>query len=155
MVITFVSKAVMRPKRQFVHSKAFYVEVFLEAWTGLGEVDVQEALKMRYLPWEKKREERRKESTVWGRVMSLCEEEKKGWETRTVRLVPHAIPRPILRAQVSALAQGITINEYIKTNRTQAWKFYIYFSLSSNTWLWGGGRNWDIGIDTYRLLCLK
>ena len=31
MVITFVSKAVMRPKRQFVHSKAFYVEVFLEA----------------------------------------------------------------------------------------------------------------------------
>ena len=50
MVITFVSKAVMRLKRQLVHSKAFRVEVFLEACTGLGEVNVQEALKMRYLP---------------------------------------------------------------------------------------------------------
>ena len=31
MVITFVSKTVMRLKRQLVHSKAFCVEVFLEA----------------------------------------------------------------------------------------------------------------------------
>ena len=49
-MITFVSKAVMRLKRQLVHSKAFRVEVFLEACTGLGEANVQEALKMRYLP---------------------------------------------------------------------------------------------------------
>ena len=31
MVITFVSKTVMRLKRQLVHSKAFCVEVFLKA----------------------------------------------------------------------------------------------------------------------------
>ena len=85
--------------------------------------------------------------------MSLCEEENKEWERMTVRLVPHAIPRPVLRAQVSALAQGTAINEYIKTNRTQAWKFYIYFSLSSNTWLWGVGGIGTLGLTHVDCCC--